>query len=528
MPLQFVVLISRHGERERLVKHHTSLNEQDDPALRRSGLPTIAAVGHHLRAKYLDEATCGDSCVIEITGNDFVPHATRAESSGFARTLGTAETLLSSLFPAEARGLPPLPLPIYAHKNSEDALLRGYAQCPLLASGLEAWRATPAYRAKENSTLALRRALGRALVASGAAADATRTRTPSKPGEPVATRRTSRALASSDDDLASEHEVVHAVELDADHAVPLRDVWNAFDALVTAVGTNVTEASTLAGAASLSAWLEAHKFGRAVGGARACGGALLGEISRRLANPPPVNAADGSSSDATQQRLVYYSAHYPTMLCLLSALGISVDSEHPDEDSWLGTDVLPLSSVLAIELHAPMPPATDSTLRLRFLDPSRLDASNGTEDSWRTLRLPCPGGECAIPSQLPLLTSDGAAALPPHDASAWRAACGATPSPPACSVLPTPVELASLVMLCAVWLVMIAYCVRRVMTRASRHGGRTTQRDPPSMVAMSSTSAAAGSAAAGGARDAGGGGKRSSKNSSAALQEFTPTVVVTD
>ena len=254
----------------------------------------------------------------------------------------------------------------------------------------------------------------------------------------------------------------------------------------------------------------------------------------------PSAAADGSFG-AAQQRLVYYSAHYPTMLCLLSALGVSVDSEHADEDSWLGTELLPLSSVLAIELHAPVPPATDSTLRLRFLDPARLDSSSGAASSgaassgaagnlprqpssegahaWRTLRLPCPRGECALPRQLPWLTSDGAAALPPHDASAWRAACVAPER--SCSALPTPVELASLVMLCALWIVMIGYCVRRIVTR---HGGTTTQREAPSMVEVSSTSAAAGSATAGAARDVGAGGKRSS----AALQEFTPAVVVAE
>lgn len=70
-----------------------------------------------------------------------------------------------------------------------------------------------------------------------------------------------------------------------------------------------------------------------------CGGALATEVLRRLAAP------------LDRQRLVYYSAHYPTLLCLLGALGISIDSGEAS-DHWLREEMIPPASVLAFELHS--------------------------------------------------------------------------------------------------------------------------------------------------------------------------------
>ena len=259
-------------------------------------------MGSDLRRLYLDP-TCGETCL--RGGGALELSQVRAESSGYARTIGTAEVLLSSLMPSSTRGTPPLP-----RRSTLGVVLpttccsAGTQTARGLPADSEAWRQTISYRTKENATHALRRSLGGALDPS--------------------------QLTSGS-----------GIELDADGAVPLHEVWNAYDTLATkpfasaSVSGSVPqrsdeETAMLASAAELSAWLEAHKFGETVGGARACGGALLGEIASR------VERASSSSPSEASERLVYYSAHYPTMLCLLSSLGVSADSAHPEEDRWLG------------------------------------------------------------------------------------------------------------------------------------------------------------------------------------------------
>ena len=99
--LQQLILISRHGERERLFKHH-NLSEaggpEGGPSLTVAGLEHVSRVGAALRARYLAPETCGDRCLTgELGRGRFAPHELHAESSGLARTLGTAEVLLRSL-----------------------------------------------------------------------------------------------------------------------------------------------------------------------------------------------------------------------------------------------------------------------------------------------------------------------------------------------------------------------------------------------------------------------------------------------
>ena len=505
--IDLLILISRHGERERLFKHHTSHNERTDPPLTHNGLPTIARVGSDLRRLYLDPTTCGETCL--RGGGALELSQVRAESSGYARTIGTAEVLLSSLMPSSTRGTPPLPLPIYSWRGAvDDPLLRGYANCPRLASGLEAWRQTISYRTKENATHALRRSLGGALDPS--------------------------QLTSGS-----------GIELDADGAVPLHEVWNAYDTLATkpfasaSVSGSVPqrsdeETAMLASAAELSAWLEAHKFGETVGGARACGGALLGEIASR------VERASSSSPSEASERLVYYSAHYPTMLCLLSSLGVSADSAHPEEDRWLGERLLGFSSVLAIELHANATPGAPSTLRMRYLDPE-LRATNGTDApdaGWRTLRLPCPGGQCEVPAQLPKLTSNGALALPKTNRTAeWLAACGRYDDARAasaaagalggasgsalqsCLTLPTAIEYASLVLLVALWGALAWWFGRRTFAKQRRRGGNAVGQSNGSAVGSSISGRRARTSATS---------EGDSTPRRDASTEFTPNVIVTD
>ena len=91
--LQQLVLIQRHGERERLFKHQ-NLSESGiagGAALTVAGLEHISSVGAALRARYLAPDTCGVRCLAgELGRGRWAAHELHAQSSGLARTLGTA------------------------------------------------------------------------------------------------------------------------------------------------------------------------------------------------------------------------------------------------------------------------------------------------------------------------------------------------------------------------------------------------------------------------------------------------------
>ena len=322
--LERVVLVSRHGIRERLVKHHTHLGEaggtriEGGPALTDDGLLHLSRVGAVLRELYLAPACASvGTCLADPDDDDGLDgHEIRAESSGLARTLGTANVLLQSLAPPPTASLHvQRPVPVYSQPDSSDYLLRGYAggKCAAFTAAIRAWQTTAAYRAKEAESVSLRAEVAAVLLAAGRATDLELSVNPGT----------------------------------ASRAVPLRDWWNAYDALATA-DAPLLPAATMRRAEALLAWLEAHKFGQAVGGSL-CGGALLAAILDRLTAPlAGPGRSDGNAGSGP--RLVFYSAHYPTLLCLLSSLGISADSGEA-ADSWLAEQLLGEGSVLAFELH---------------------------------------------------------------------------------------------------------------------------------------------------------------------------------
>ncbi|CAL1169107.1 unnamed protein product [Cladocopium goreaui] len=122
-------------------------------------------------------------------------------------------------------------------------------------------------------------------------------------------------------------------------AAPLADWWNTYDEIAVAAQAptgSAVNASDLQEAETLAAWHEAVKFGPKLAGTK-CGGALLHEVGLRLLDE--VKYPD--------LRLTHFSAHYATMLCLLSALGVP---DYTATDSWIRQELLGLSSVLAFEV----------------------------------------------------------------------------------------------------------------------------------------------------------------------------------
>ena len=149
--LQQLVIIQRHGERERLFKHQ-NLSESG-AALTAGGLKHISRVGVALRTRFLTPETCGSRCLLgELGRGRWAAHELHAESTGLARTLGTAEVMLRSLVPPDVRG--ELPIPVYSRPDADDFLLRGYAggKCPMLTARINEFRASARFGAKEDAT----------------------------------------------------------------------------------------------------------------------------------------------------------------------------------------------------------------------------------------------------------------------------------------------------------------------------------------------------------------------------------------
>eukprot|EP00947_MAST-08B_sp_MAST-8B-sp1_P004580 g4580.t1 len=263
-----VVLIVRHGERTRLEKHATTLEEQahSGPQLTAAGTASMRRLGTELRARYnsLDlgcagpTGTAADTCVHSTQFQSTVA----AISSGLDRTLQSATAALDGFFSEQQSA----PVPIYSRPDDSDVVLRGYTKCPALSSAISAFWTSPAALQKEADTAALRES------------------------------------------------VRWALKFPTGTQLGLAKVWDAFDAANVAAhsGTPILGTDTLAQLTELAGWVEASKFGPGVAGS-SCGGSLLRSALEVLEEGPNSSPRPGAS-------LVYYSAHYPTVLCLASAL----------------------------------------------------------------------------------------------------------------------------------------------------------------------------------------------------------------
>ncbi|CAK9026507.1 unnamed protein product [Durusdinium trenchii] len=224
------VLVSRHGERERLIKDQLTQEESE----------------------------------VGATGN-YQPGEVHCESSALARTLQSAYALQEGLFPggSVAEAAPAVPLPVYSRPTGEDFILRGYTKCSVQAQKLKDWYSSPEFQAKATDTKAFRSQMAEALGRVNVTEDGT--------------------------------------------AAPLADWWNVYDELAVAAQApsgGPVNGSQLQQAERLAAWLEAKKFSPQIAGT-SCGGALLSAIGEQL-----------DLSKDPKLRLVHYSAHYATMLCL--------------------------------------------------------------------------------------------------------------------------------------------------------------------------------------------------------------------
>lgn len=402
--LERVILVSRHGERQRLRKHASTLSEAGSadggPGLTQLGIRHMKSVGTELQRRYFPPGCHNDRRMcLDGSSPAYAPEKVWVESSGLDRSLMSAVALHDNLW-VDMNVTGGLSVPVHSRRDADDHVLRAYTKCPSLSAGIARWAQSSEFHSRENMSSGLRERVAKALKDSGA-------------------------------------EYPH---VNISGSLPLLDWWNAFDALMSYnAQTRKVPVSPqdFAAAAKLVAWLESRKFGMDIS-QNLCGGALLGEIALRL------------SADKHAPRLVHYSAHYPTMLCLLSAMGME-EKHH----SWLYSNMMPAGSVLAFELHRADRfgswNAINSWVHLKYWNGSvRPDSLRLPE--WHELTLPCATKRTEHPlSQSCQLGefSDIASRRSFRSVASWCMACNNTEMPACqglhmtCPTKPDLVEAAS-------------------------------------------------------------------------------------
>lgn len=300
--LQQVQVITRHGARTPLTK--TGGLVEGGSTLTPNGEKQQYELGLWLRSEYAPELF-----------DQYNSSMARFESSDYDRTLVSAYNLAAGLFPETARdpagqsllpnGVPRSNIPVYSVGRTNDIRIRAYDKCPTFQNKLDELYNDATFTGKETSNRDLLTFLAQNPAFQQYAG----------PGS----------------------------------YVPLSQVWNVYDAINVAK----TECTAPSGAPTSRACLElpdpsihsaltdsqwtslkniAHeaeqlKYGRSTAGTL-LGGNLLFQIHQRMGGS--ITGTDDNNDDrrrlSSTSRLVpfyLYSAHYPTILGVLSALGES-------------------------------------------------------------------------------------------------------------------------------------------------------------------------------------------------------------
>lgn len=252
-----VQVVHRHGARAHLEKNSVNPGLESGPPLLEEGYNQAKALGSAIRNQYLFNAPLEGFEGEYKNGADI-----RAVSSNLERTLATSRGFLEGLY---SNGSGRVPTVVFGD-TEEDYMLRGYALCNQYRKNLEKFHSSSKFKIKEGETKDVR------------------------------------------EEIASE------VKEDPS----LKNWFNVYDKiflsrkpyLATEVDGDVDD-PTFKIAQDLVAWLEFERFGPDVAG-HLVGGGLLEEMVRR--------GKQYGGGKSTDHRLIEYSAHYPTLLGLLTAM----------------------------------------------------------------------------------------------------------------------------------------------------------------------------------------------------------------
>ena len=280
--LRQVQVVTRHGARTVLKKNSNTLQEGGGVSLTPLGERQLYDMGVWLRNRYQDQALL----------RQYTPDTVRLESSGLERTLVSANSLAMGLFPTDRRqGVSALPvprynnIPVYMTKERNDIVLRPYTKCPAFFERLSNLYHSDEWKAQQTNSRDLLSKLGQ--------------------------------------------DPLFQVYANLEGIVPLEEIWNVYDHIhvsktecndpvsyaciedssLSAAQFSVTEEEWSA-LQSLSHYAENQKYGLNTAGSLIGGNLLLRILQRMRAKP------------AERLDFHLYSAHYPTILGLLSAMSI--------------------------------------------------------------------------------------------------------------------------------------------------------------------------------------------------------------
>eukprot|EP00850_Spirogloea_muscicola_P024145 SM000454S16466 [mRNA] locus=s454:18761:22420:+ [translate_table: standard] len=332
-----LIVVHRHGSRTRLDKNDTTLLESAS-TLTPQGMMQLYRAGNQVRTRYLRRPTCSvTSTCLQGDWQSYSQSSWYIQSSALDRTLVSSYSYsLGVLSPAWAGLAVSNHLPL-----AEDWVIRpfGEAKCPTFLNNLQAFYNTSFFMDK------------------------------------------SKELAGTLQELTTA----------MGKNVTLQDMWNIFDEYNVQYTYG---AGTLAGGAPLPAisnetwqqvqaaanWLEWNRYGNRTQAQSLCGGPLLAKIIQSIeagagaltAVPPAVSVGP---------RLIGYSGHYATQLCLLAAINLNPPDGQKDPNAWI-QHIPAYGAVLAVEVSNEA-----SGLRIKVL------LQDGQDAPYRAIVLPCaPAG----------------------------------------------------------------------------------------------------------------------------------------
>jgi len=273
--LQQAVVISRHGSRMLLTKDHKTFEEGMDSQLTIRGMDQMFRAGTFVQSRYQK---------VNFLTDVYSPPDIYVRSSDYSRTLNSALSFLLGLYPPRNQSLnvsyagvfySPYNIqqvPIHTVAVQNDQVLRGWLACPKLNKRLDTFYKSSEFQKKENESAKLRKQL----------------------------------------------ESIVGIE-----KIGLEDFYNVYDyihlhQLYNHTYLNITDEQWRK-VVYFADWVEYNKYSKEMIGDIG-GGILANEIASSFSE---------IAAKKSKTKLLYYSAHYPTMFSLFAALGLNKMSDSP-------------------------------------------------------------------------------------------------------------------------------------------------------------------------------------------------------
>jgi len=287
LQLQQAVVISRHGSRRLLRKDHKTFKEGSDSQLTVRGMDQMFRAGSYVREHYHN---------LSFLSRVYSPQDIYVRSSDYSRTLNSALSFLLGLYPPrnQTRNTSHVvfhapyniqQVPIHTVAVENDQLLRGWLACPELQKRLAKFYKSKEFQKKKAESADLRKTL----------------------------EKIYGFKKIEFKDFYNVYDYIH-----------LHRLYNHTHLTVNNKQKNLRHKPVITEkqwkqVVYYADWLEYNKYGKKMIGDIG-GGLLANEIALNF---------NKVAKKQSKTKLFYYSAHYPTMFSLFTALGLNKDPTSP-------------------------------------------------------------------------------------------------------------------------------------------------------------------------------------------------------